>query len=210
MMLSNLMTAGYHVLYSGETGVGKSVAIQRFLNVCGDTFSTGSTNFSAQTNTGNVVTLFENRLERKRKNLLGAPPGTIMLFFVDDINMPMLEFYGAQPPIELLRQVVDYGGFYDRKKLFWKNVADTQFIAACGPPGGGKMPVTPRLFRHFNMIWMTALSVTAMNRILLSIFGGWLGCVKPELQELAAPLMEATVDMFFKIVQDLLPTPTKS
>ena len=63
--------------------------------------------------------------------------------------MPMLETYGAQPPIELLRQAVDQGGFYDRKKLFFKAVADTQYILACGPPGGGKMPVTPRFFRPF-------------------------------------------------------------
>eukprot|EP00746_Dinoflagellata_sp_MGD_P154845 gnl/MRDRNA2_/MRDRNA2_85065_c0_seq4.p1 gnl/MRDRNA2_/MRDRNA2_85065_c0~~gnl/MRDRNA2_/MRDRNA2_85065_c0_seq4.p1 ORF type:complete len:4104 (-),score=817.24 gnl/MRDRNA2_/MRDRNA2_85065_c0_seq4:76-11610(-) len=209
LLLENLMNSGYHCLFSGETGVGKSVGIQQFLNTAGESYSVATANFSAQTNSGNVVDLFENRLERKRKNLLGAPPGTIMLFFVDDINMPMLEFYGAQPPIELLRQVVDYGGFYDRKKLFWKNVADTQFIAACGPPGGGRMPVTPRLFRHFNMIWMTALSSEAMNRILSSILGGWLGEVKQDLQPLAVPIIQSTVEMFFKITNDLLPTPAK-
>ncbi len=58
----------------------------------------------------NVVDMFESRLERKRKTLLGPPAGTVMIIFIDDINMPMLEFYGAQPPIELLRQVVDHGG----------------------------------------------------------------------------------------------------
>merc|ERR1719506_2068170 len=73
----------------------------------------------------------------------------------------MLEYYGAQPPIELLRQVNDYHGFYDQQKLFWKHVQDVQFIAACGPPGGGRMAVTPRLFRHFNMLWMPQLSQEA-------------------------------------------------
>ena len=209
MLVENLMMANFHVLFSGETGVGKSVVIQQYLNTAGELFSTASANFSAQTSTSNVVDQFENRLERKRKTLLGAPPGTTMIFFVDDVNMPMLEFYGAQPPIELLRQVIDYGGFYDKKKLFWKQVADTQFICACGPPGGGRMAVTPRLFRHFNMIWIPALSQNAMHRILSSILGGWLGVNKPDLQSLADPIMTATVKMFFQISQDLLPTPVK-
>ena len=36
--------------------------------------------------------------------------------------MPKLDTYGSQPPIELLRQYQDFRGFYDREKLFWKQI----------------------------------------------------------------------------------------
>jgi dynein heavy chain len=51
------------------------------------------------------------------------------VFFVDDVNMPAREKYGAQPPLELLRQFLDQRGFYDRKGLFWKDVEDTTLVA---------------------------------------------------------------------------------
>jgi dynein heavy chain len=83
-----------------------------------------------------------------------------------------LEKYGAQPPCELLRQTIDAGGFYDTKKLLFKVVKDTRFIAACAPPGGGRNAVSPRLFRHFNMIWVPELSSASMKVIFTAILKG--------------------------------------
>jgi len=45
------------------------------------------------------------------------------------------------------------------------NVKECQFITACAPPGGGRNPVTPRLFRHFNMCWCPDLSQRSMETI---------------------------------------------
>lgn len=50
--------------------------------------------------------------------------------------MPAREKYGAQPPLELLRQYLDLRGFYDRKGLFWKDVEDTTLVAGEGGRAG--------------------------------------------------------------------------
>ncbi len=52
----------------------------------------------------------------------------------------------------------DMGGFYDRSKLFWRDVEDATLVAACGPPGGGRQEMSSRFLRHFHVLCMPSPS----------------------------------------------------
>ena len=96
--------------------------------------------------------------------------------------------WGAQKPLalsipcrslDLLPCPPLFRGFYDRKKLFWKTIEDVTLVAACGPPGGGRQGVTPRLLRHFTLLSMPAPSEVAMRTIFGAILGGFLATFFP-------------------------------
>lgn len=75
-----------------------------------------------QTSSQNVQDFVESRIEKRTKNTFVPVGNKIMVTFLDDFNMPAKETYGSQPPLELLRQWIDYGFWYDRLKQTRKYV----------------------------------------------------------------------------------------
>ncbi|CAG9860518.1 unnamed protein product [Phyllotreta striolata] len=211
-VMERLLYIDHPVFLTGDTGVGKSVVAKNCLEKLLSTgcFATAIMNFSAQTSSPRTQEIIELKLEKKKKTLLGAPVGKKMVVFVDDVNMPKLDTYGSQPPIELLRQFLDYGGLYDREKLFWKQIQDLIIAVACAPPGGGRNPLTRRFVRHFGMLLIPPPSEMALKVIFKSILRGFLADFIPEIKAIADAMVNAAVDIYQKIESDLLPTPAKS
>ncbi|KAL7841172.1 hypothetical protein SRHO_G00248630 [Serrasalmus rhombeus] len=211
-LMDKLLSVRHSVLFTGITGVGKSVVARGLLNSVQEQagYIPVYINFSAQTSSARTQEIIESKLEKKRKNILGAPANKKVVVFVDDLNMPKLDSYGSQPPIELLRQFQDFQGFYDREKFFWKEIQDMTIAAACAPPGGGRNPVTPRFIRHFSMLCLPTPSEHSLKQIFKAILSGFLSDFPATVKQAAGSIVDAAVEIYHRMSVDLLPTPAKS
>jgi len=55
---------------------------------------------NGQTTAENMQTFFERNLSKMGRDLMGLPVGKTLVMFLDYLNMPLPEQYGAQPPLE--------------------------------------------------------------------------------------------------------------
>lgn len=90
----------------------------------------------------------EAPLEKKSGVRYGPPGAKSLVYFVDDMNMPFVDKYDTQSAIEIMRQYVDYGGWYDKVKIVLKDIVNCQLMGAMNPTAGS-FQITPRMQRHF-------------------------------------------------------------
>jgi dynein heavy chain len=200
-----------HVLAPGATGTGKSINIGLWLQKqAPDNFSGVFISFSAQTHVNQLQDQIDSKLEKRRRGVYGPPAGKKMVLFVDDLNMPLKEYYGAQPPIELLRQWHDHGGWFNRKELVAFKIIDVIMVSAMGPPGGGRTFITERLKRHYSNTAYTELSDESITQIFSVIGNYFFQTFDESVLKLLGPMIKATIDIFKQALEDLLPTPSKS
>uniref|UniRef100_A0A2I3S252 Dynein axonemal heavy chain 14 n=1 Tax=Pan troglodytes TaxID=9598 RepID=A0A2I3S252_PANTR len=141
-------------------------------------------NFSTNITAAKTKEMILKKLIRRTKDTLGAPKNNRILIFIDDMNMPVSDTYGAQPPLELIRQLLDLGGVYDTEKNTWKNIQDLSIVAACVPVVND---ISPRLLKHFSMLVLPHPS----QDILCTIFQiGIDGCGKKTCATLACYLTD--------------------
>ena len=89
------------------------------------------------------------------------------------------------------------------------------YIGAMVHPGGGRNDIPHRLKRQFNLINVTMPSLGAINNIFGSIMTGRLSTTSPfhavseKVAAAVAKLTEATIEVYQRTSNKMLPTPAK-
>ena len=73
-----------------------------------------------------------SKLDRRRKGVYGPAMGKKCIIFIDDLNLPQMDDSGTIPPVELLRQWIDHGYWYDKKDRTKVGAAALKARAAYG------------------------------------------------------------------------------
>lgn len=214
-LLEKMILANIPHLFCGGTGTGKTVYVKDvILNKLSQTkFINAEIGFSAQTTANQVQDTIDSKVDcRRGRGTFGPPPEKICVIFIDDLNMPEKESYGAQPPIEILRQLLDQGGWYERKDNSMKKIIETRFVSAMGPPGGGRTFITPRFQRHLSMISLADFEDDTLLRIFSSILHWFFTNFKfsENVTKVENKIVQATRDVYKTAMEKLLPTPLKS
>ncbi|KAG5494118.1 hypothetical protein JKF63_01953 [Porcisia hertigi] len=229
-LLNKIVLNRSPVMFVGESGTAKTVTIQYYLQQLkwasmhssesggeggmdsGDGVQLEAMllemNFSSRTTSLDAQRTIEDNIEKRTNTVLGPPAKKRLIVFVDDINMPKVDLYGTQQPIAFLKLLVESQHWYDRKDLLFKNVRDTQFVAAMAPPGGGRNALDPRfvsLFTVFNIIFPKDEAIhTIYQQILADAYK-----TLPVDADFATTITSMTLQLYARLVSALPATPAK-
>jgi dynein heavy chain len=127
--------------------------------------------------------------------------------------MPVINSWGDQITNEIVRQSIAEDGVYNLDKPGqWITLADICYCCAMMHPGGGRNDVPHRLKRQFCLFNVTMPSLEAVDNIFGCIIRGRLSDhagVPQAVQAFAAKLTDATIQLWQKTSNKMLPTPAK-
>ena len=208
-VVNKLISVKRCIALVGDTGTGKTVLAEKMLEGLPATHSALVINFSSATTSNSAQDIIEGSMEKRSKDKYGPPGGKNLVCFVDDFNMPKKDEFGSQPPLEILRQWLDYDGWYDRNKCLWRFIQDMQLIVAMGPPGGGRAVISDRLQSRLSMINFPAPSDNEVKQIFESILGQRISEFGDDIKTLTKPFVESTLQVYNTMLEAFLPTPAK-
>lgn len=159
-----------------------------------------------QTSASNLQEIIEGKVEKRTKGVFVPIGGKTMITFIDDFNMPAKDTYGSQHALELVREWIDYGFWYDRRKQWRTYIKQMMLLTAMGPAGG---PISSRTLSRFNVINMTFPDENTIQTIFGTMLGQQFHDFPFEVKNLKKAITSASICLFNEVNKKMLPTPAK-
>jgi len=213
--IDNSSERSHPCLLLGDAGTAKTSTILLYKKLKFDEKKVlKRVNFSSATTPTNFQETCDDELE-KSGNVFVPFYDKQMTLFIDDISMPFVNKWGDQITLELVRQLLEFSGYYligdtdNRGNM--KKIEKVSFVAAMNHPKGGKNDIPNRLKRHFfifNMVLPNEQSIGDIYGKIIDIFFipkifGEELCLK------AKKLTKLTSDLLKKVKSKFITTPIK-
>ena len=112
--MAHLVKRGYHVMLAGPAGTGKTQLVSGMLKTLVSHEHIHTTvNMNFYTTAAVLQVAMEAPLQKRTGTTFGPPGSAKLVYFIDDLNLPMLDKYNTQSAIALVRQHIDYAHWYD-------------------------------------------------------------------------------------------------
>ena len=197
------------MLYVGPAGTGKTTIIKdSFLSADKETKVVAAINFNSYTDSRDLQVVMESHVDKRSGSIFGPPPNHVLIYFMDDVNMPLVDKYGTQSPICLIRQLIDYGIIFDRDHLEEKKKLVDCLYTACMNPKAGSFIIDARLQRHYSVFACLTAVKEVLQTIYTQLLDAHLKTFDQPITGLAPEFVQATVDVFYGIVLTPLFMPT--
>ncbi|XP_053409232.1 uncharacterized protein LOC123561373 isoform X4 [Mercenaria mercenaria] len=173
-ILGLLTDAGKSVLLVGENGCGKTAIVnERIRTVCsGEVAEVLSLTVQANrfTNSKLLYDRLDERLEWKHGRTYVPKGNKRLLCFVDDVNLSMVDKWGDQTAIELIREHIDDGGFYNQDTHAWRYVKNVTYVSTVNANTTANIPkLSQRFLRHFAMFAVPFPSNSELQTIFTTL-----------------------------------------
>ncbi|TNJ29738.1 IAD-1alpha dynein heavy chain [Giardia muris] len=223
--LDTMVRNNRHVLFIGESGNAKTTIVRSFLKTLSpDHYITLGINFSSRTMSIDVQVALEDNLDRRAKDVLGPPGGRKMIFFTDELSMPLVDTYGTMQSIAAMKLLVESRGLFDRnpKSLMWRKIHDVLVLGCCKPVGGSSNKLDARFISNFSVLNIS----TPIEDSLLHIYNSILTTHMKNanyhfdpsgdqetsyryIDTISNRITSATLSVYNGILQGLSPTPSR-
>ena len=211
MYLSRLLVEHNHSILLNGPSTSKILIAKTLSNIILDKNEFDCHYFSLSScSKPNDISSFMMQHMHKYQGKFGPLPNQKLVFAIDNIISPKPEVYGAQTPLELLRQFFDYGGWYNTKNITFNLIVRTTIISTMSEAfskSGSRFPA--RLLWHFVPIHIPGYSLGSYQNIISQLLSQRMGNFSNQIKSEFMNVAKATLFVLNECITNLLPIPSK-